>query len=84
MSKGPTTAENAQNNRGCTQYSNMLRILRKRWVVLREILVRVRVVHRRVRVILCKQLAIILTIHMVFRPCVLGKVGCLVDKCSSL
>jgi len=62
----------------------MVRRLSKSWVILREILVRVRVVHRRVRVILCKRLAISLTVYVVVRPCIVGKVGGLVDKGSSL
>ena len=84
ISRGPTTAENAQNNKRCTQYTNTVRILSKRWVILREILVRVRVVHRRVRVILCKRLASRLTVCVVVCPSVAGEVGGPMNKGSSL
>ena len=58
--------------------------LRKSWVIFRKILVRVSIVHRRVRVTLRKQLAIRLTIYVVVGPSVGGKVGRLMNKGSSL
>ena len=64
--------------------SDVIIRLSKSWIIFREILVRVRVLHRRVRVILCKQLASRLTIFIVVGPSILGKVGCLMDKGSSL
>ena len=75
MSKGPMTAKNAQNNQVFAQYFNMVRRLSKSWVILCKIFVRVRVVHRRVRVVLCERLAIILTVYVVVRPCILDEVG---------
>ena len=62
----------------------MIGRLSKSWVILREKLMRVRVVHRHVRGALGKQHASILTIFVVFRRSVTGKVGRLVDNGPSL
>ena len=62
----------------------MVRRLSERWVILHEILMRVRVVHRFRRVALGKRLASRLTVCIVVRPSIPGKVGGLMDKGSSL
>ena len=62
----------------------MKRRLGERWVILREIRVRVRVGHRFLRVALGKRHAISLTVYVVLRPSVLGKVGALMDNGSCL
>ena len=62
----------------------MVRRLIKSWGILREILVRVRVFHRLRRIALGKRLASRLTIFVVIRPSILGKVGRLMDNGSCL
>ena len=62
----------------------MVRRLSKKGSILREILMRIRIVHRCLRVALGKRLASKRTVYVIMGSSVAGKVGRLMDKGSSL